>query len=129
VVADRTSRWPLRFFTGTEPVYEGSISSIVTSESFETIDTLSCARGGDMTSGHITIREFTADDTMTWRTIRLAALANASIAFGQTLEDAEKQAIEDYRKTVSGPFPPFAAFDGALATRAVPEPLHLELRK
>jgi hypothetical protein len=48
-----------------------------------------------MTPGQITIRQFTADDTMTWRTIRLEALANAPIAFGQTLEDAEKQAIED----------------------------------
>ena len=68
-----------------------------------------------MTPGQITIRQFTADDTMTWRTIRLEALANAPIAFGQTLEDAEQQAVEDYRKTVSGPFPPFAAFDSALA--------------
>ena len=72
-----------------------------------------------MTPGQITIRQFTADDTMTWRTIRLEALANAPIAFGETLDDAEKQAIEDYRKTVSGPFPPFAAFDGALAIGAV----------
>jgi hypothetical protein len=68
-----------------------------------------------MTSGQITIRQFTADDTVIWRTIRLEASANAPIAFGQTLEDAEKQAVDDYRKTVSGPFPPFAAFDGALA--------------
>ena len=40
-----------------------------------------------MTPGQITIRQFTADDTMTWRTIRLEALANAPIAFGQTLEN------------------------------------------
>ena len=68
-----------------------------------------------MTSGQINIRQFAADDAMTWRTIRLEALANAPVAFGQTLEDGEKQAIEDYRKTVSGPFPPFAAFDGTTA--------------
>ena len=68
-----------------------------------------------MTSDRINIRPFAADDAMTWRAIRLEALANAPVAFGQTLEDAEKQTIDDYRKTVSGPFPPFAALDGATA--------------
>jgi ribosomal protein S18 acetylase RimI-like enzyme len=68
-----------------------------------------------MAPGHITIRQFAADDAMTWRTIRLEALANAPIAFSQALEDAERQTLDDYRKTVSGPFPPFAAFDGATA--------------
>jgi ribosomal protein S18 acetylase RimI-like enzyme len=68
-----------------------------------------------MTSDRVDIRPFTADDAMTWRAIRLEALANAPFAFGQTLEHAEKQAIDDYRTTVSGPFPPFAAFDGATA--------------
>ena len=42
-------------------------------------------------------------------------MANAPVAFGQALEDAERQTIDDYRKTVSGPFPPFAAFDGVTA--------------
>jgi ribosomal protein S18 acetylase RimI-like enzyme len=68
-----------------------------------------------MTQVQIDIRPFVADDAMTWRTIRLEALANAPEAFGQTLEHAEKQPIEAYRQTVSGPFPPFAAFDGAKA--------------
>jgi len=45
----------------------------------------------------------------------LEALANAPVAFGEALEDAERQTIDDYRKTVSGPFPPFATFDGVTA--------------
>jgi ribosomal protein S18 acetylase RimI-like enzyme len=68
-----------------------------------------------MTSGQINIRRFAADEAAIWRTIRIEALANAPLAFSQSLEDAEKQTIDDYRKTVSGPFPPFAAFDGATA--------------
>ena len=68
-----------------------------------------------MTSGQISIRQFAAADATTWRTIRLEALANAPTAFSQSLEDAEKQTIDDFRKTVSGPFPPFAAFDGSTA--------------
>ena len=66
-----------------------------------------------MTVAEIVIRPFVADDATRWRTIRLEALANAPEAFGQTLEHAEKQPIDDFRQTVSGPFPPFAAFDGA----------------
>ena len=72
-----------------------------------------------MTPGQINIRQFAVDDATIWRTIRLEALANAPLAFSQSLEDAEKQTIEDYRKTVSGPFPPFAAFDGATAIGTV----------
>jgi ribosomal protein S18 acetylase RimI-like enzyme len=68
-----------------------------------------------MAPGQINIRQFAADEAMAWRTIRLEALANAPLAFGQSLEDAEKLTIDDYRKTVSGPFPPFAAFDSATA--------------
>jgi len=68
-----------------------------------------------MTPPHITIRQFGPDDAMAWRTIRLEALANEPIAFGQSLEDGQKQTIEDYRKTVAGPFPPFAAFDRGTA--------------
>ena len=68
-----------------------------------------------MTSAQIHIRPFAADEAMTWRTIRLEALANAPAAFGQALEDAERQTIDDHRKIVSGPFPPFAAFEGATA--------------
>ena len=71
--------------------------------------------GDDMTPTQINIRPFTADEAMTWRTIRLEALANAPGAFGEALEDAEGQTIDDYRKTVAGPFPPFAAFDGVTA--------------
>lgn len=72
------------------------------------------ARNG-MTPAQIDIRAFAADDAATWRTIRLEALANAPEAFGQALEHAERQPIDDFRQTVSGPFPPFAAFDGAKA--------------
>ncbi|MBV8839823.1 MAG: GNAT family N-acetyltransferase [Alphaproteobacteria bacterium] len=61
----------------------------------------------------ISIRQFGPDEAAAWRTIRLEALANEPVAFGQSLADGEKQTIEDYRKTVSGPFPPFAAFEGA----------------
>jgi hypothetical protein len=68
---------------------------------------------GGMTQAQIDIRAFAADDAAIWRTIRLEALANAPEAFGQALEHAERQRIDDYRQTVSGPFPPFAAFTGA----------------
>lgn len=68
-----------------------------------------------MTPSQVNIRPFAADDALIWREIRLEALANAPEAFGQTLEHAEEQAIDDYRQTVSGPFPPFAAFDGTKA--------------
>jgi ribosomal protein S18 acetylase RimI-like enzyme len=73
----------------------------------------------DMTPDQINIRPLAADDAMIWRTIRLEALINAPVAFSQTLEDAEKQTIDDYRKIVSGPFPPFAAFDGTKAIGTV----------
>jgi ribosomal protein S18 acetylase RimI-like enzyme len=72
-----------------------------------------------MAAAEIVIRPFGADDATTWRTIRLEALANAPEAFGQTLEHAEKQSIDDYRLTVSSPFPPFAAFDGATAVGTI----------
>ena len=65
-----------------------------------------------MSQDEIIVRQFVADDAMTWRAIRFEALANAPEAFGQTLEHAEKQTIDEFRQTVSGPFPPFAAFDG-----------------
>jgi len=68
-----------------------------------------------MTQPQITIRQFGPDDATAWRAIRLEALANEPVAFGQSLEDGERQTIDDFRKTVSGPFPPFAAFDGATA--------------
>ena len=68
-----------------------------------------------MTAAQIVIRQFVADEAATWRAIRLEALANAPEAFGQTLEHAQKQLIDDFRQTVSGPFPPFAAFDGTTA--------------
>lgn len=66
----------------------------------------------------IIFRRFNADEAAAWQKIRLEALANAPEAFGQTLEHAQKQPIDDFRETVSGAFPPFAAFDGdkAVAT-------------
>jgi ribosomal protein S18 acetylase RimI-like enzyme len=79
------------------------------------MDILSTLAWHSMIQAQIAIRPFVAGDAMTWRTIRLEALANAPEAFGQTLEHAEKQPIDHYLQAVSGPFAPFAAFDGSKA--------------
>ena len=63
----------------------------------------------------IVVHPFTVGDAAIWRAIRLEALRKAPDAFGQTLEHGEKQPLEEYQRAVAGPFPPFAAFDGATA--------------
>lgn len=68
-----------------------------------------------MKQTQIVVRPFTVGDAAIWRAIRLEALREAPDAFGQTLEHGEKQPLEEYQQTVAGPFPPFAAFDGATA--------------
>lgn len=60
----------------------------------------------------VVIRPFSADEAVAWRTIRLEALRNAPEAFGQTAEHAESQGLQHFEQTVSGRFPPFAAFEG-----------------
>lgn len=64
-----------------------------------------------MSRSSIVIRVFSANEVAAWRTIRLEALRNAPEAFGQTLEHAETQAMQHFEQTVSGSFPPFAAFE------------------
>lgn len=66
-----------------------------------------------MNSSGIVIRPFRADEAVAWRTIRLQALRDAPEAFGQTLEAAESLSMQHFEDTVSGPFPPFAAFEGS----------------
>lgn len=65
-----------------------------------------------MNTSGIVIRQFSADEAIVWRTIRLEALRNAPEAFGQTAEHAESQAMHHFEQTVSGPYPPFGAFVG-----------------
>ena len=60
----------------------------------------------------IFIRQFRADEAEAWRDIRLTALEENPEAFGQTWEHAVAQPIEQFRQTVAGEFPPFAAFAG-----------------
>lgn len=66
-----------------------------------------------MTQVRIEVRPLAAGDVMAWRAIRLEALGNAPEAFGQTLEHAQSQPIDEFLRTVSGAFPPFAAFHDA----------------
>ena len=63
----------------------------------------------------VIIRQFRADEAEAWRDIRLAALEDNPEAFGQTWQHALGQPIEQFRQTVAGEFPPFAAFAGDVA--------------
>ncbi len=60
----------------------------------------------------LVIRPLGRDDVEAWRTIRLEALAQAPEAFGDSYEVAVARPIEQFRQTVTGPFPPFGAFSG-----------------
>jgi ribosomal protein S18 acetylase RimI-like enzyme len=64
-----------------------------------------------MDEPQLVVRRFTPTEAGVWRSIRIDALRDAPEAFGQTLEHAEQQPLADFESTVSGPFPPFAAFD------------------
>jgi ribosomal protein S18 acetylase RimI-like enzyme len=65
-----------------------------------------------MDQQQVIVRRFTSTEAGIWRSIRIDALRDAPEAFGQTAEHAEQQPLSDFESTVSGPFPPFAAFDG-----------------
>jgi ribosomal protein S18 acetylase RimI-like enzyme len=65
-----------------------------------------------MDQQQVIVRRFTSTEAGIWRSIRIDALRDAPEAFGQTAEHAEQRPLSDFESTVSGPFPPFAAFDG-----------------
>jgi ribosomal protein S18 acetylase RimI-like enzyme len=64
-----------------------------------------------MDEPQLVVRRFAPTEAGVWRSIRIDALRDAPEAFGQTLEHAEQQPLSDFESTVSGSFPPFAAFD------------------
>lgn len=58
------------------------------------------------------VRPLGREDVDAWRAIRLEALVDAPEAFGDSYEAAAARPIEQFRETVTGPFPPFGAFSG-----------------
>lgn len=63
-----------------------------------------------MTTAMAAIRQLGPEDAEAWRAIRLEALKNAPIAFGQSYEDAASRPTEYFRQAVSGPDAIYAAF-------------------
>lgn len=61
---------------------------------------------------HIQIRRLKPADVDLWRAIRLEALREAPVAFGQTLEHALAQPPESFAKTLESPNPIVVALAG-----------------